>query len=226
MYCQHCGSQLPPGAKFCPNCGNNIAPTVNGSGNYVKADDLPYMPPQAGQVPHVQVQAAEGNQIRPWVRYWARMMDILVFSLPMGVVLAVLWPELLASTDPASEWVLGLIIFLAWAFVEPLCLSVFGTTPGKALFRITLRLRSGQQLEYSTALRRSLKVWLKGMGMGLPLVGLITVIVAYNKLKRLGSTSWDAEGGFDVLHRPVGTGRIMAAIGIFLLFILVVGAGS
>lgn len=217
MFCQHCGSQLPPGGQFCPSCGKGIAAPGTDSVYRGNAADWPVNEP---------TPQAEGAQIRPWVRYWSRMLDVMLFSLPLGAVLGFLWPDVVASSGPASDWVLGFIIFLAWAFVEPLCLSVFGTTPGKTLFRITLRLRNGQRIDYSTALARSLKVWLRGMGMGLPLVSLVTLIIAHGRLKRGGSTSWDADGGFEVVHRPVGIGRTLAAIVFFALFFMLISAAS
>lgn len=225
MFCQHCGTQLPPGAQFCPSCGKAITQDAHSvyRGN---ASDWSLSDSSDEVDAPAPALAAKGAQVRPWVRYWARMLDVLVFSLPSGVVIGVFWPELIASSDPGSDWALGLIILLVWAFVEPLCLSVFGTTPGKTLFRISLRLRSGQKLDYSAALARSLKVWLRGMGMGLPLVSLFTLIRAYGKLKRGGSTSWDIDWGFEVVHRPVGVGRTLVGIAFFVIFIMLVGAGS
>lgn len=225
MFCQHCGSQMPPGAQYCPTCGKAVS--INGADGVYRgnAADAPPSSTSGLQVPR-PVTVAEGEQIRPWVRYWARAFDLLVFSLPAGVVLGVLWPELMASNEPGSEWVLGLVVLLAWAFVEPLCLSVFGTTPGKALFRITLRLRSGRPMDYPSALARSLKVWLRGMGMGLPLVSLVTLIVAHGKLKRTGLTSWDADGDFVVTHQRIGIGRTLVAIACFGMFFVLMAAAS
>lgn len=64
------------------------------------------------------------------------------------------------------------------------------------------------------------------MGMGLPLVSLVTLIIANRKLKRGGVTTWDADGGYEVVHRPVGVGRTLAAIAFFVVFLMLVGAGS
>ena len=55
---------------------------------------------------------------------------------------------------------------------------------------------------------------------------LVALIVAHGKLKCGGTTTWDAGGGFEVLHRPVGIDRTLAAIAFFVVFQMLVGAGS
>lgn len=219
MFCQHCGTLLPPGAQFCPGCGKAVQASADEAVYRGNAREFPREPAEPSPV-------AVGEQVRPWVRYWARTTDIIVFSFPMGMVLGVVWPDLMAGDNPASEWVLGFVLLLCWAFVEPLCLSVFHTTPGKALFRIRLLHRGGSEIAYGDALARSLKVWLRGMAMGLPLVSLVTLIVAHGRLKRHGRTSWDAEGMFQVVHQPVGWARTLAAVALFLAFLFVVGAAG
>lgn len=62
--------------------------------------------------------------------------------------------------------------------------------------------------------------------MGPPLVVLVALIDAHGQLKHGASATWDADGGFEVLHRPVGIGRTSAAITFFVVFLMLVGAGS
>lgn len=57
------------------------------------------------------------------------------------------------------------------------------------------------------------------MGIGLPLISLVTNIESYNELTKKGITSWDRDGGFVVSHHKIGIFKIILAI---LLFILVV----
>ena len=76
-------------------------------------------------------------QIRPWVRYAARMIDVMFWAFPAGMLIGVFAPHLL-SDEPGSDYALGWLVVVMWVFVEPLCLSVFGTTPGKWLLRIRL----------------------------------------------------------------------------------------
>ncbi len=70
------------------------------------------------------------------------------------------------------------------------------------------------------AFQRSARVWFFGLGAGLPIVSLVTLVTAYNKLTKEGITSWDRVGNFSITHGPIGVGR-MVAIGLFLgLYVL------
>jgi len=220
MFCHVCGAALPPGAQFCPSCSKPVSGWEPGATNSVAPPEAPARPdlPEASPI--------SGPQARPWVRYWARMGDLILFALPMGVVLTVIWPSLLVDTESGGGLLLGLMVLLSWALVEPLCLSVFGTTPWRSLLRIRLQHPDGRPISYGEALRRSLKVWVKGLGLGLPFVSLITLFVAYRRLKREGRTSWDADGGFTVTHQTIGAGRTVAAVLFFLIFLMLMGSGG
>lgn len=209
MFCSQCGEQAVQNARFCAKCG---------------AELLTLAPPSTYSEAAPVVESSPSNQVRPWVRYWARMFDIYMFSLIGGVILGVIAPRFIAQKN--NEYLLGMILVFAWIFVESLLLSSFGTTPGKWLFKIRLALASGEPINYSNALTRSLKVWWRGFGIGFPIAALITTIVAHGRLKRNGITSWDSDGGFSVTHETIGVPRILAAIGFFALFLVVIAIGS
>lgn len=145
-------------------------------------------------------------KVRPWVRYFARTVDVYGFTVIGGFAFAMLFPEFI---DGLSEFMLGLLMVFSWMFAEALLLSIAGTTPGKWLFGIKLTYDEGPELTFSAALERSWKVWWRGMGAGLPLVNLITMVVAYFNLKSDGITTWDRDEGFTVTHEPLKISRIV-----------------
>ena len=97
----------------------------------------------------------------------------------------------------------------AWVFVEALLLASFGSTPGKWLLNTRVIAQDGENPSFPKALRRSLGVWWRGLGLGLPLIGLITQISSYSKLKEDGITPWDRAAGLMVTHRKVGFPRML-----------------
>jgi len=124
------------------------------------------------------------------------------------------------------ELALGIMLTFCYNFVEPAMLSSWGTTPGKALLRVAVRKLDGSKPNYSDGLKRVFKVWLRGMGLGIPLVALFTQLNAYNKLTKNGITSWDQEGGIQVMHQKVGFLRVLAALALFFVFIMFMAAGQ
>ncbi len=155
-------------------------------------------------------------QARPWIRFWARLFDMGVLTLLFGPVLGfILFPERVITIVAQ-----GMLAMFVWAFVEPAFLTFFGTSPGKKLMRIKLSVAGGS-ISYGRALLRSLRVWLWGLGAGLPLVWILCAGLAGSKLQRNGVTSWDRKGGFVVSHQPVGWLRgLSLAFAFFAFFVL------
>ena len=220
MFCTQCGKATASDAKFCGHCGaprgvTNLQPT-QGSG--IVESTTPPAPAPA------EANAPSTAPVRPWVRYWARMFDIYLAAIVGGLLIGMLNPY--AFSEPGSDQLFGLALVFAWVFIESLFLSMFGTTPGKWLFKVRLIPPSGEKPDYSTALSRSFKVWWRGLGIGFPLASLITLIVAHGKLTKNGITSWDRDDGFSVMHERIGPLRIMVAVGFFVIFLLFVIVGS
>lgn len=172
--------------------------------------------------PPILAYAPSGKQVRPWVRYWARILDYLLFCFVAGIVLALVYEPALDLPDSFF----GFALLFAYIFVEPVMLAAWGSTPGKALLRVRIRNRDGTKLSYPRALGRTAKVWVKGVGLGIPFVALFTQIYAYNRLKKEGITSWDEEGDFSVTHRVIGPWRVILIILIFILFFFIIALGN
>ena len=209
-----------------PNQNAHLQPQIStASPAYAAQTTKPYQPPATLEHPEPFVAApgmASGKQARPWVRYWARTIDTYLFAFIAGIVMAFVYPPLLKL--PATG--LGVIFLFTYNFVEPAFFSWWGTTPGKALFRIKLRKNNGSKLTYSDALTRVFKVWLHGKGLGIPLVSLFTQLNEYNKLTKEGVTSWDKDDGISVTHQTIGPWRILATIAIFIVAVFLIAAGN
>jgi uncharacterized RDD family membrane protein YckC len=149
----------------------------------------------------------EGVRPRPWVRFWARMIDYSLLLLLM-ILVSMHFRFFFAFLQP----VIVLTVLFIWVFIETLLLISWGTTPGKWLLSITLRDEYQHRLKLSDALNRSFSVWWLGMGVGIPIVSFITMIVAAVKLSNTGTTSWDQRNGYQVSHGKIGLIRTLCAI--------------
>ena len=180
-------------------------------------------PVRVAQKPEAKVPQTENKPkpsvtatVHPWIRYWARYLDIIAFSLVFGVFLAIFLP----SVTESSNIFLTMLVLFVWIFAESTLLSSWGTTPGKWLLKINLEGPTGKP-DFSTALNRSFAVWLKGLGLGIPIVSLFTLISSYNHLTKNGITPWDKDGNFKVSHGKIGVVRTVIAVIISIIFLFI-----
>lgn len=169
-----------------------------------------------------EVHSADGEAepsvtgVRPWIRYWARFIDISWGATAVQILLLAVFPQWFRS-----NLALVLVSLLGFVPVEAALMTLFGTTPGKWLLNVSARREDGSAMDFKVAFRRGLLVWWRGLGTGFPIVGLITLITAHDRLKKTGSTSWDDDCGCAVIHGPVGVGRGFAAGAIIVaIFVL------
>lgn len=185
--------------------------------------DNPYAPPLSH---HTTIPALplEASRPRPWVRYWARMLDIYLACIVGGIAIGIIYPG--ALSGKVSEQLFGIAAMFVWVFVESMLLSTIGTTPGKWLLKTKIVPPIGTQMNFSTALSRSFKVWWRGLGIGLPIASLITLILAHNSLTKNAIASWDRDDGLTVTHEKIGIIRTLVVIAFFVVFFFLIVVGS
>ncbi|MDE3046040.1 MAG: RDD family protein [Verrucomicrobiota bacterium] len=153
-------------------------------------------------------------QANPWLRLLGRLVDYaLFFALIAFLRKTVGQPGI--SLSPLE----GLVPleYVAWIPIEAALLSFFGTTPGKWIVGTHLKYGRHLRLDYSTALRRSTKVWFYGIGMGIPIVNAVCLLIAYQRLLTLRTTTWDRQEHIQITHRPIPTWRLGFALAISLI---------
>lgn len=144
----------------------------------------------------------------------ARWIDLLVIMFCWILIAAALLTFLLplygesVTFQKAKEFFSHALIaypltIVLYIFGEAVLLSLFGNTPGKKLYRIRLNY-GGTKPTFRVALKRTFMVWSIGMGALIPVLSLYAFYMARKRLVRTGLMLWDAEGGFQVSHRPWG----------------------
>jgi hypothetical protein len=168
--------------------------------------------------------ALESPGLHPWRRYFAKQVDVFIFSFGSMFLLMVLLE--ITSPDAARRLGEGLdnpvvgaaISVFFWGLCEWVCLAMFGGTPGRALYGIRLRRMDGSPLGSEKAFSRAFLVGIKGLGLGIPIVALFTCLVGYNVLTKEGRSTWDADLGTRVSHiiwspwRVLGVVTVTAAV--------------
>ena len=199
---------------------------------------------EAGEATTMDDAYEEVSQVRPWVRFLARMTDYYIVSMLFSLLVSILFPDFMkqmsemltqqmSAQDAESvgfQSILALIIIrvvitFIWVFLEAFTISRYGTTFGKNLLGTKVLDKDGELLPYDRALKRSYGVWLKGMGAGFALISWLTMLFGYQMLKRDGFTSWDKDADSRVVHSYFSSTRLIIILG-FIIMIELIAVGS
>lgn len=150
-----------------------------------------------------------GN-IRPWVRYWARTIDMYLLITLIFTLQKIFFP-----TKELNLNIVLVGMYLLWMLIEAQLLATWGTTPGKWLLKTKVRDANYEKLTMKTALFRGFFVWV--FGMGLTIFTHIAEIIAYFNLQNSGITLWDKYFKCNVIHEEFGTERIPLIIAVIVI---------
>jgi hypothetical protein len=104
-----------------------------------------------------------------------------------------------------------------------LLIGLTGGSLGKWLFGVKV-LDRNQPIGFGPALFRAGSVWLNGLGLGIPIISLFTLIASFRTLQKAGATSWDQSEGYTVAYRPKGNRLVIGMlVGIGLYFLVFAG---
>jgi uncharacterized membrane protein YhaH (DUF805 family) len=165
----------------------------------------------------------------PWRRFFARAVDLntagLLLFIAILFIFRTVMPTRAAELSEALQnpFIALFSVYLIWIPAEAMFLSLFGNTPGKWLFGIRVTNANNQLLTFSEAANRSLLVWVQGIGLGIPFLNIFTHLIAYRRLKDIGSTKWDIATNSLVTHQKWSILRAIICTAIVcLIFILLV----
>lgn len=117
----------------------------------------------------------------PWRRFWARDFDYLLCALLAGSLMP----------DSAGSMIRMVASLLTMVLLEPLCLRLFATTPGKAIFGIRVTDPEGGRLRYRDAMERTCTVLWEGECMRLPLISIYFHYRSYQAAEAGEALPWE-----------------------------------
>lgn len=235
-YCHNCGKKQMSSMLICPQCGSKqfsdepvvIIPIdqlknslVDSSSNTVLSKATDHVSTQNDPVSNYS-PTINKSPVRPWVRFWAKYIDINIFGFCTGFLMGLTFPIYMAESNYLS---LGIVSMFLYVFIEPIFISEFGTTFGRWLLKTKVVTRYGTNNSYMNALKRSFHVWWRGCGLGIPIINLFTFIVNYRILNRENITPWDKSSGYLVKHEKIGVLRIIVATMLILIFVVLTSYG-
>ncbi|MBJ6749899.1 RDD family protein [Geomonas anaerohicana] len=158
---------------------------------------------------------------KPWRRFWARRLDIILFSYTC-LVLLFLIDENLASwfIETKGAFLVFSVLVLPFSLLlEAYTLWAVGTTPGKWLLNISLHKQNGASLTFKDTLHRGILIWVKGYALGVPLIEAITMAVAADRIDKGGSASWDDAIAIDVRYGQLNSCKVVVLCIVLSVFI-------
>ena len=148
------------------------------------------------------VSGYEDIEPHPWRRYFARMLDTILGGAALWFAFGILFSA--ADQDAAHRFfsyvnspdgsLLNSMATVAFAIAPNAAFIGFTrSSVGKLIFGIRVSNFDGSPLGFGKALKREALVWVRGFGLAIPLVSLITLITAYKNLNTNRTASWDKD---------------------------------
>lgn len=150
---------------------------------------------ESAESTYFEVQEEVLRGCYPWRRYCARLLDWLLYSLVWSLFLwLVLHVDLTApylgteGLTRVADMAAAVILML---LAEPVFLHLFGTTPGKAIFGISVETAEGARLTWTQGLRRTGGILLKGLGFLIPVYSWYRLWKCYKACVGDEEMPWD-----------------------------------
>lgn len=191
-----------------------------GAGGWLPASELGIL---AGEFEKPEESAPEVIEVRlapfrAWPRLGARVMDYMIYRSILHFLSVGFDVNLMGGVDSSGWLVIGTI--LPVILMEAAMVSSIGCTPGKWLLGMRVETVLRQGLSTGQAFVRSMRVWVLGMGMFLPLMMLIGLCMSLWFGRKKGGMLWDLQSGFQVTGGELTNKRIAWFWGILVLLIV------
>lgn len=153
----------------------------------------------------------------PVYRFVARCVDLSIIMLAVLAVVAYVLRDGVFELSGFATTAIGFSFFVVMLFCEPALLHALGTTPGKWMMSLRLRRYNGQKLEYMEGFNRTLGVFNRGFGWGIPVYQLVRLAKSFGACADGDVMPWDDRQWFCYELTDRGAFRIVAGIVICLL---------
>ena len=138
----------------------------------------------------------------PWRRLFARLFDLELYQLAWTALLSLVFHVNLADRNPALWWLDSVICLVLMVMVEPILLSRWGTTPGKAIFGLRVEKAEGGRLTYGEGNTRTMSIIWRGLGWNIPVYTLFRLIKCYDGYCKDKELPWDRAQDLVVEAKP------------------------
>ncbi len=129
----------------------------------------------------------------PWRRFWARHLDMVLYSTIWSVFLVCVCNVNLSNRGTAGDLIDAIMCIVLMLLVEPALIALCTTTPGKWIMGLRVTDHEDRRLTYSEACSRTFMVLWKGMGLQIPIYGLYRNFRCYQACQEGETLEWEYE---------------------------------
>ena len=237
-YCASCGNEAIATLVMCPSCGHRSFSDMPDIGAQ-QTNSTTVQAPSNGnslntgsfaQTDYIVPKDWLELPVTPWRRYAARVLDMSFFGVIAFLLIAVMFYSVAPYSayqffaifeNPSSIIVNVVLSTLLSCVLTGAVIGVSGLSLGKIIFGVMVTDHDGNKIGITKGIQRDLAVFLRGLGLGIPIISLVTMYVAYSNLNKSNSTSWDSEKNYRVWHRPSSAIQyLLNTLGIVLIIII------
>ena len=142
--------------------------------------------------PAVPAEDAVPKVTAPWRRYFARGLDNALYVLLWNLLL-LLCGVPLTNRGSGGRFADAVMLLALTLILEPLFLSLLGTTPGKWLLGLSVTDLDGGRLSYGAAVDRTFCVLWYGRGLDIPIFNLVRIIKSKQACDDGETLPWEEE---------------------------------
>ena len=225
--CVNCGAVISRATReavlSCPDCGQEEFYVVQ----TVPPPRRPTCSPQDSSPVPPPIDPGESTNVNPWARWAARMVDLMISNLLAAIVLVLLFAFSEIESENMNSLAEYLLIIPAGLVLDAICYHFFGQTIGKYLFAVRVRRQNGTCLSFGEYLKRNFWVFVKGLGLCIPIVNLITEVIQFNRLHDGKAASYDEGKDVRVVRvRHSGARTFFGVVVLIALFVLFAALGA
>ncbi len=151
------------------------------------------------------------------IRFVARLVDMMIYGLLWNFIRTFLLHQNILDPSIAERTVMWGVILLITLILEPILISLFRTTPGKAIYGITLEKEDHHRLTLEESFQRTWGVLSKGLAFGILPITAITLAISRTRCENGQFQPWDEDIAYRI--RDYKYYRNITAFLILLLFI-------
>ena len=149
----------------------------------------------------------------PWIRYAARLADVLLFTLILDrTPLWNTWAPHWLGAYAGNQLLTGVLSGTLWLPFEAFGLAWKSTTPGKWFYSLRVRQLGGAAPGTALAVKRALWVFVAGLAFGLRPASVILLLLNYRRIERGEPAYWDHKCGTVVERSDLTPGRLVLGL--------------